>query len=657
MSSDAMEDDLARSCSDSHLSIISKDLTEWKMVAWKLGLSEAEVEEVDLTDETPLPLKKIKMLSKWKNKYKKGATYEQLATVFSSLDKNDLAERVRELSTTPSRDIEAPPAHRSVSLFAEHLKTWYTYTDPNDDVWPPIERGKFCRLVMVRVDTKLNRDVMLASLMMGKMDDVITKWVPIDLEHIFDYDCSERKANKKKVILIEGAPGSGKSTLLWHMCQKWASGELFQEFRLVVLIKLREYNITQLSPCSVAGILPCSSDIKESAWSEIQACNGEGVLFLLDGWDELPQNLQNRSIFKEMIKSSPKYSLLRSTVVVTFRYVSSDELLHLGTSRLEILGFTDMEAKECIIDTMNNNEASAALLEAVKSRPSLSSSCYLPLNVKILAYVFQVKGNVPVPSTMLETFKLLIVNCIQRHIRNQDPDANQYESITLLEELPVALQTSFHSLCELAFKGLMEDRQIFSKDELHSIPDHLSLLHGAKTHNEIGTQMVYTFLHHTMQELLAAMHISRMVPGDQLDCFCKHFGDPKFDATIQFYAGITFLQMSEIKKHLYQTIDRNMSALNTDDAISAFCMNPGVKHSFYDIFKAGISLTTEEELVLRYCLLGDEKNIDKNAKFLEEKSKQAIQAMLLYYESSGDDFGVNVAKVIIYKPNSKHCCN
>ena len=114
------------------------------------------------------------------------------------------------------------------------------------------------------------------------------------------------------------------------------------------------------SPCSAADILPCNSKIKERAWDEIETVNGKGVLFLLDGWDELPENLQNNSIFKDIIKSSPKHSLLLSTVVVTSRYVSSDELHRLATSRLETLGFADQEVKECIMDIAGNEEAAHA---------------------------------------------------------------------------------------------------------------------------------------------------------------------------------------------------------------------------------------------------------------------------------------------------------
>ena len=556
-----------RPCPDDHLMIVAKDLTQWETVAYILGLSEAEVEEVDKSYKSDeLPLKRIKMLMKWKNKYKENATYQRLITAFSFLERCDMAERVRELSTTPSSE----GVHHS-SPFAEQLKTWYAYTDPDPDFWPPIDRRKFCKLEIVKLKT--------AASVNGT---IVKKRVPIDLCNIFS---SQKELKRKEMIIIEGAPGSGKSTLLWYMCQKWASGEMFQEFGLVIYIKLREYSTAQ-SPRSVADILPCSSDIKERAWREIKEVNGKNVLFLLDGWDELPQNLQNYSIFQDIIKSSPKRSLLHCTVVVTSRYVSSDELHRLATSRLETLGFADQEVKECIMDITGNEEAAHALMEALESRPSLLSSCHLPLNAMIIAYVFQVK--MPnLPTTLLETFKLLVLNCIQRHVIKREPD-RELEDITSLERLPREIQASFYSLCELAFNSLLEDRMLYTKEELTTIPDTLSLLYGTKLQDETGPRTRYSFLHQTIQELLAAMHMSRMPPEDQLDYFYNFCDQPRFHAMIQFYAGVTLLQLRGTERILYDRIFTNLMTNHDVDLNAALEENPKVLKyliSFFNSFE------------------------------------------------------------------------
>ena len=69
----------------------------------------------------------------------------------------------------------------------------------------------------------------------GKVDDILQQKTQVDLENIFS-DCDENR----KIILLEGAPGSGKSTLALHICQEWANGKLFQEYNVVVLVRLRD---------------------------------------------------------------------------------------------------------------------------------------------------------------------------------------------------------------------------------------------------------------------------------------------------------------------------------------------------------------------------------------------------------------------------------
>ena len=50
---------------------------------------------------------------------------------------------------------------------------------------------------------------------------------------------------------------------------------------------------------------------------------------------------------------------------------------------------------------------------------------------------------------------------------------------------------------------------LFSKEELKLIPDTLSLLYGTKLQDETGSITKYSFFHPSIQELFAAIHISR----------------------------------------------------------------------------------------------------------------------------------------------------
>ena len=57
-----------------------------------------------------------------------------------------------------------------------------------------------------------------------------------------------------------------------------------------------------------------------------------------------------------------------------------------------------------------------------------------------------------------------------------------------------------------------------------------------------GHQIYFCYLHLSIQELLAAVHISQMSPKQQISVFQELFGTPRFSAVFQFYAGITKLR-------------------------------------------------------------------------------------------------------------------
>ena len=55
---------------------------------------------------------------------------------------------------------------------------------------------------------------------------------------------------RRRCILVEGAPGVGKSTFTWKLCQQWSKGEILQQYRLVVLLRLREKRVRKTKAAS-----------------------------------------------------------------------------------------------------------------------------------------------------------------------------------------------------------------------------------------------------------------------------------------------------------------------------------------------------------------------------------------------------------------------
>ena len=364
----------------------------------------------------------------------------------------------------------------------------------------------------------------------GKVDNVLQRKVPIELKDIF-----KKIEDQRKIVLMEGAPGAGKSTLSLHICQQWE--ELFQEYALVILIRLRESSIQCAE--SIAELLPRRNNtMGQDIEKEITDNDGRNVLFVLDGWDELPRNAPAYSMILNLVKG---IQLQKCSIIITSRPTSSAILHSLVSLRIEILGFTKDELHNYFMKCLaNSHKAVEDLLQRIRQNPILEGTCYLPLNASILVHLFKCGGNV-LPTTQYGIYTELVCSCIFRHLKKSGKDIDE---LTSLDKLPPEVDEQFQKLCEIAYRGIMEDTVIF---QLGSKVNTLGLLQGVESFAICGKSYSYNFLHLSIQEVLAATHMAtKLNERDQTEQFKKLFGQPRFSAVFQFFAAKTKLQTSGI---------------------------------------------------------------------------------------------------------------
>ena len=138
--------------------------------------------------------------------------------------------------------------------------------------------------------------------------------------------------------------------------------------------------------------------------------------------------------------------------------------------------------------------------------PVIESCCYVPLNAAILAYIY-LNRDQTLPVTRCELFQELVLCCIVRELETRQPDRD-LEDFSSFEDLPADLKEQLHNLSELAFKGVMQNKIVFTQKELTSLST-LGLLHSVQGFGSIGRKLVTcNFIHLAVQELLAAYYIS-----------------------------------------------------------------------------------------------------------------------------------------------------
>ena len=109
----------------------------------------------------------------------------------------------------------------------------------------------------------------------------------------------------------------------------------------------------------------------------------------------------------------------------------------------------------------------------------------------------------------------------------------------------------------------MNDLIIFSEEVLHTlnIPmplQPLGLMQAIPSLLQSGESYTYNFLHLSVQELLAAYHITQMPADDQVQTFKDLFNQPRFTAIFRFYAGFTKLQTKGIRNVISDIIQSEM---------------------------------------------------------------------------------------------------
>ena len=440
--------------------------------------------------------------------------------------------------------------------YLDYLKFLYASLDKkqtSSDQWPPSATKKFFRLAMIQTATVQRRyidDRFVQMTITGKVDDILRQKYPIQLEDIFKETEHQREVTKenegqRKVILFEGAPGCGKSTLSVYICQQWEKGQLFNQFQLVILIQLRDPAVKNAK--GLTDLLPCpDTTIAQQIASRMLANKCQDVLFILDGWDELPSNLRKMSIFHQLVQRKMRQSnrFSKSTVIVSSRPIASGDLHQFVSSRVEILGFTAEELHQFFTECLKGDtKAVKTLLERIEENPEVAGSCYLPLNATILVHLFKSDRNT-LPTTLYGIFSSLVLNCIKRHLklRTQYKDA----SIESLDQLPEFAKKPFSVLCRLAYDGVMEDKIIFTS--LPADVNTLSLLQGVESFIGQEKLVSHNFIHLSIQELLAAWYIATQLPAnEQVSKFNELFDKSRFSAVFRFYAAITKLKTPGIK--------------------------------------------------------------------------------------------------------------
>ena len=379
-------------------------------------------------------------------------------------------------------------------------------------------------------------DTFTKATIRGDVDDVVemkTAITPQDIGRLED-------GSPAQCILVQGAPGVGKTTLAWELCRQWGEGTLFSEYLLVVLLKMRDRSIQEATTLLDLFKHP---KLQAAVCNDIVERNGMSVLILLEGYDELPPDLQERSIFSALIEGK---ELPNATILVTSRTSSSDIVYEKCKTtkfqHIEVVGFTGEQIESYIKNAVADEKVLEAFRHYLQKYPHIHGLMYIPLNCGIVLDVFiSSSGNEEPPATQTELYTFLIKMILCRYLSSHSVHGKKKWRLSGFADLPQDVHSIFLQLCKIAYKGMVSNRLIFS--DIPAGQETLGLMQSVPELYELkGVNAVsHNFLHLTLQEYLSAVHISNFSQHTFVKALEGMFGKKHLTVVLRFLAGLTKL--------------------------------------------------------------------------------------------------------------------
>ncbi|KAL8212251.1 UNVERIFIED_CONTAM: hypothetical protein K2H54_041313 [Gekko kuhli] len=393
------------------------------------------------------------------------------------------------------------------------------------------------------------------------------------IENLFEPDES---GVTPRTVVLQGPAGTGKSMTVQKIMLDWAAGELYQGlFDYVFCICCRELSLTEEAKSLSDLIIEQCQDMYAPV-KEILAFP-EKLLFIIDGFDELPFSLQpeddhccadpssKMSVQGVLSNLLRKKLLPKSYLLITTRPGAAERLQgYVKFPRFsEILGFSEKGRREYFSKFFKDEGKANLALRFIENTTAVSTICFIPMVCCIICSVIKVELETEdeIADTLDTTTKVFVQ--FSHSLLKHD---SQKRKKSLLDE--------FKNLCSLARAGILEQKILFEEDDLkeHNLAgsDLKDLFLDRRTfHRGIGRHSLYSFLHLCFQEFCAAMFYilpdekTRAPDDNETDLkklldVCEKPGNEHLTLTVRFLFG---LSSEKVQAFLEEAMQCKMSDL------------------------------------------------------------------------------------------------
>ena len=182
----------------------------------------------------------------------------------------------------------------------QYSKTRFKKLNEEQDSWPPVTTTSYTTLALMYQKVIQTRAETVQTIYLRTKGDItdipekINSQKLTDIAQIF----SSQSDSIPNSILIEGHPGIGKTTLVKEICVQWAEDKLLTSDKLVLLLLLRDPNVQRITNVQqlIEHFTQSTSKVTQ-LHSYLEDNHGADVTLIIDGFDELSNELRKKSFF------------------------------------------------------------------------------------------------------------------------------------------------------------------------------------------------------------------------------------------------------------------------------------------------------------------------------------------------------------------------
>uniref|UniRef100_A0A8C7K334 NACHT, LRR and PYD domains-containing protein 12-like n=1 Tax=Oncorhynchus kisutch TaxID=8019 RepID=A0A8C7K334_ONCKI len=339
-----------------------------------------------------------------------------------------------------------------------------------------------------------------------------------------------------RTVLTKGIAGIGKTVSVQKVILDWAEGKANQDVLFMFPLPFRDLNLKKDQYSLMQLLSHYFPELKEIDSIE----DGETkTVFIFDGLDEcrLPLDFKNNEKCCDVTKPTSvdvlltnliKGNLLPSALLwITTRPAAANQISPECVDQVtEVRGFNDPQKEVYFRKKITDQNLANEIIKHMKTSRSLHIMCHIPVFCWISATVLEMilnkaeKDEVPKTLTQMYSHFILIQIIVKNRKYNKVTETNP-------KELSQSDKEMILKLAKLAFQQLQKGNLIFYEEDLRECgldvteASEYSALCTEIFKEESGLYQdkVYSFVHLSMQEFLAAVHALESCLGKKENVF------------------------------------------------------------------------------------------------------------------------------------------